>query len=59
MTSINVFKCPRCHCDPVCRLVNPPSLYAVSCESCQGLLALGDSEDKAKICWNHCICNDE
>lgn len=31
------------------------SLFGVTCFDCGGLLALGDSKDEAKICWNNAV----
>lgn len=55
MTFIRITACPRCHRTPtIYRPYSRPG-FAVTCEGCGGLLALGDDYDSAVVCWNNRI----
>ena len=52
---MRVTVCPICHREPSVVRMYSRKGYAVTCEFCGGLFALGDTEDAAKICWNRAV----
>lgn len=58
MTCIRISACPKCHREPTVYKPFSRKGYAVTCERCGGLLALGNDRDSAIICWNNRVADD-
>ena len=59
MTSIRLTLCPHCRKAPTCYAVESSHcLFGVTCMDCRGILALGNTEDEAKICWNNSVARE-
>lgn len=55
MTSAIHYNCPKCNRPPFCLKLFSYDGYAVTCEPCGGLYAMGKTMESAWSCWDRAV----